>query len=97
MRYQVSSLGSHINTKLLWLIFTFSLTDTIWKDNDRRSGRRQGLLNIKLTELIMKDLHVPTDKLSGLKIRSLLAQKKPLLLLFQLHYEDRINSLENRG
>ena len=43
--------------------------------------KKTGAFNIKLTELIMKDVHVPSDKQSGLKIRSLLAQKKPSFVI----------------
>jgi len=39
----------------------------------------------------MKVLHVPSDKQSELKIRSLLVQKITLLFLFQILFEERIN------
>ena len=52
---------------------------------------------MKLTEIKIKVLHVQCGRQSGLKIWSLLAQKMPLLLLFQLQSEERSNSLANRG
>jgi hypothetical protein len=60
-------------------------------------GQRQMAIKMKLAVFNLKILHVYCGKHSGLQNWSLLAQKLPILVSFQLHCGQRNNSLTNRG